>query len=306
MGRYGMSVDNLVGAEIVTADGEILSVRADEHDDLFWSIRGGGGNFGIATALEYQLHHVPDVHGGLFAYPLADARDVIERYADVTATAPDELTAFLALVHAPDGSGTKLIGTPLCHCGPPDQAEHDIRALRDARTIAVDAVARMPYPDINVMLDDAFPAGTLNYWKSAFLRELTTDAIDVLVQAFANCPSPMTSIVVAHYHGATSRVSPTATAFPHRGPGYSPVILTQWADPADTNANITWTQATYEALRPHTADRVYVNNLANDDESMVPSAYGTNLARLMDIKRRYDPRNVFHLNHNIEPSEIPR
>ena len=306
MGRYGMSVDNLLGAELVTADGDVLTVRADEHPDLFWAIRGGGGNFGIATALEYKLHHVPDVFGGLLAYPLGAAHDVTERYRDVTAGAPDELTAFLALAHAPDGSGTKLIGTPLCHCGPPDQATRDVAALRDERALVVDTLASVPYPDINTMLDEAFPAGTLNYWKSAFLRDLTTDAIDVLVDAFATCPSPMTSIVIAHYHGATSRVSPTDTAFPHRGPGYSPVILTQWTDPADTNANITWTQATFEALRPHTTDRVYVNNLASDDESMVPSAYGPNLARLRHIKRRYDPRNVFHLNHNIQPSESSR
>jgi FAD/FMN-containing dehydrogenase len=303
MGRYGMSVDNLVGAELVTADGEILTVTADEHDDLFWAIRGGGGNFGVATALEYRLHHVPDVLGGLVAHPLNAAPHVTERYRNITSSAPDELTAFLAMVHAPDGSGTKLIGTPLCHCGPSDQAEHDVAPLRQADSVAVDTLARMPYPDINVMLDDAFPAGTFNYWKSAFLRDLTADAVGILVDAFATCPSPMTSIVIAHYHGATSRVAPTDTAVPHRGPGYSPVILTQWADPADTSANISWTQATYEALRPHIIDRVYVNNLANDDESMIPSAYGPNLRRLIGIKRRYDPRNAFHLNHNIQPWE---
>jgi hypothetical protein len=152
------------------------------------------------------------------------------------------------------------------------------------------------------MLDDAFPAGTLNYWKSAFLNDLSTDSVGVLVDAFVRCPSTMTSIVIAHYHGATSRVPPTATAMPHRGPGYSCVILTQWTEPADTNANLSWTQETFEALRPHTTDQVYVNNLSNDDAGAVPSAYGINWDRLVEIKRRYDPDNTFRLNHNIDPS----
>jgi hypothetical protein len=303
MGKYGMSVDNLLAAELVTADGDVLTVGPDDHPDLFWAIRGGGGNFGIATALEYRAHHVPEVFGGVVAHPLTATAGVAEQYRNVTSSAPDELTAFLALLHAPDGSGTKLIGTPLCHCGEPLQADRDSAMLREARTVAVDTCTVQPYPDINVMLDAAFPAGTFNYWKSAFLRELSGDAIDVLVDAFASCPSTMTSIVLAHYHGATSRIPPTETAVAHRGPGYSAVILSQWANPADTNSNITWTQATFQALRPHVTDQVYVNNLSNDDEAMVASAYGVNLTRLTDIKRRYDPDNIFHLNHNIDPRE---
>jgi hypothetical protein len=304
MGRYGMSVDNLVAAELVTAGGDVLQVSADEHEDLFWAIRGGGGNFGVATALEYRVHDVPDVLGGLVAHPLASARSVIENYRDVTVAAPDELTVGLALVHAPDGSDAKLIGTPLCHCGDPRQADRDVAALRSAPTAVVDTVERQPYPQINTMLDAAFPAGTFNYWKSAFLRELSVDSVGILVDAFATCPSPMTSIVILHYHGATSRVSSAHTAVPHRGPGYSPVILSQWTDPADTNTNLTWTRETFEALRPHITDQVYVNNLSIDDEGMVPNAYGTNLARLTEVKRRYDPDNVFHLNHNISPDPI--
>jgi hypothetical protein len=155
---------------------------------------------------------------------------------------------------------------------------------------------------MNTMLDDAFPPGTYNYWKSAFLMELTADSVGVLVDAFTQSPSTMTSIVIAHYHGATSRVAPTATAMPNRGPGYSSAILAQWTDPADTNANISWTQETFEAVRPHSTDQVYVNNLANDDVGAVPNAYGPNWERLIELKRRYDPDNVFHLNHNIDPS----
>jgi hypothetical protein len=256
----------------------------------------------VVTAFEYQAHHVATVLGGIVAHHLGDAVPVSEFYRDFTAAAPDELTAFLAFVHATDGSGTKLVATPMCHCGhDPQRAETDVKPLRSFTPPVLDAVDRLPYPAVNTMLDSSFPAGTQNYWKSAFLRELSADAISVLADAFAQCPSAMTSIVIVHYHGATSRVSPTATAFPHRGPGYSPVILTQWVDPADTDANIAWTRETFEALRPHTADRVYVNNLSADDTDFVTTAYGPNWARLVELKRRYDPDNVFHLNHNIDP-----
>jgi hypothetical protein len=249
-----------------------------------------------------QAHHVPTVLGGIVAHPLSAADAVAEQYGDLTAGAADELTVFLAFVHAPDGSGTKLVATPLCHCGhDPEQAEADLKPLRSFRTPLLDAIERMPYPAINTMLDANFPAGTHNYWKSAFLREFSTDATAVLADAFPRCPSAMTSIVVNPYHGATSRVSPTATAFPHRGPGYSVVILGQWADPAETDDNIAWTRETFDALRSHTADRVCVNNLSADDATVVPSVYGPNWARLVELKRRYDPDNVFHLNHNISP-----
>jgi FAD/FMN-containing dehydrogenase len=303
MGRYGMAVDNLLGVELVTADLDVLAVNADEHPDLFWAVRGGGGNFGVVTAFEYQAHHVPTVFGGIVAHPLSTADEVAERYGELTAGMSDELTAGLGFVHAPDGSGNKLVAAPLCHCSPDrERAEAEVKALRTFGTPVLDAVERMPYPAINTMLDANFPAGTQNYWKSAFLKEFSADAIAVLADAFTRCPSTMTSIVNLHYHGATSRVSPTATAFPHRGPGHSVVILSQWADPAETEVNITWTHETFDALRPHTADRVYVNNLSADDASLVPSAYGPNWGRLVDLKRRYDPDNVFHLNHNIDPT----
>jgi FAD/FMN-containing dehydrogenase len=302
MGKHGMSIDNLLSVEVVTAAGEVLTASAEENTDLFWGLRGGGGNFGAVTAFEYRAHPVSTVLGGIVAHPLADAAAVLERYTDVTETAPDELTAFLGLVHDPAGSGAKLVATPFCHCGDDhERAAADVKNLRVGGPMSLDLSDRVPYPTINTMLDGAFPRGTLNYWKSAFLRELSTDAVAVMIDAFERCPSPLTSIVIAHYHGATSRVDPSATAFPHRGPGFSPVILTQWTDPADTRANIAWTQETFEALRPHTVDRVYVNNLSADDAGMVRHAYGENWDRLVNLKRRYDPANLFHLNHNIQP-----
>jgi FAD/FMN-containing dehydrogenase len=177
MGRYGMTVDNLLGVELVTADGDVLHVGPGEHDDLFWALRGGGGNFGVASAFEYRAHEVRTVLAGLVAHPLGAAAGVVERPHDVCATAPDELTAGLAMVLAPDGSGTKLIGTPLCHCGSPADAERDVAGLREMATVVFDMVERQPYPQVNTLLDAAFPAGTVNYWKSAFLRDLTPESI---------------------------------------------------------------------------------------------------------------------------------
>jgi FAD/FMN-containing dehydrogenase len=303
MGKHGMSIDNLFSAEVVTATGDVVRASERDNPDLFWAIRGGGGNFGVVTAFEYRAHPVRTVLGGIVAQPLTGWSDVLDSYAGVVEHAPDELTAFIGLVHAPDGTGGKLIATPFCHCGTDEQrATAEVKGLREIGAHGVDLSGRIPYTAMNTMLDAGFPKGTLNYWKSAFLRELSTEAMAVMVEAFQRCPSAMTSIVIARYHGATSRVDPSATAFPHRGPGFSPVILTQWVDPADTDANIAWTQATFEALRPYTDDRVYVNNLSADDAGVVRHAYGQNWARLVELKQKYDPGNLFHLNHNIDPA----
>ncbi len=303
MGRYGMSVDNLLAVELVTADGEVLHASADQNPDLFWGLRGGGGNFGVATSFLYRAHPVPTVLGGLVAHPLSEAMDVFEFYREFTADVSDDLTVFFGLIHAPDGSGQKLAAMPLCHCGDdPEQAEADVRPLREFGSPALDLVDRMPYPVVNTLLDDGFPRGALNYWKSAFLADASPDAMQVLVDAFAQSPSTMSAVPTVHYHGATSRIDPADTAFPHRGPGYSPTIVAQWEDRADTEPNIAWARETFEALRPYTADQVYSNNLSADDDGRVRQAYGQNYERLVEIKRRYDPENVFRLNLNIDPA----
>jgi hypothetical protein len=303
MGKYGLSVDNLLSVEVVTADGQVVTASADEHEDLFWALRGGGGNFGVATSFEYRAHPVTVVHGGLVAHPLHRGVDVFRFYRELTSAVPDELTAYAALVHAPDGSGQKLAAMPLCHCGDDlARAEADLKPLRDFGPPAIDSVQPMPYPVVNTLLDDAFPKGAINYWKSAIFRELTDDAAAVMVESFAACPSPMTSMVIVPYLGAVTRVAPTATAFPHRQPCYSLVLLSEWSDPADSETNVAWTRETFDALRPHMADAVYVNNLPADDSGLVREAWGPNYDRLVDVKRRYDPGNFFRLNHNIDPS----
>ena len=288
---------------MVTADGEARLVDEESEPDLFWALRGGGGNFGVAASFEFETHPLDMVLGGLLAHPLAAAGDVIDMFRQFTKDLPDEATVFCGLVHAPDGSGTKLCALPLCHSGELGQAEADLAPLRQFGPPLLDLVEPMPYPVVNTMLDDGFPKGALNYWKSAFFTELSDAAVQTMVDAFEAAPSIMTGMVIEHFHGAVCRVDPTATAFPFREPGYNLVLAGQWSDPADTEANVAWVRDTFTALEPYTAPRVYVNYLADDESARVGDAYGPNLDRLVEIKRRFDPDNLFRLNHNIDPGD---
>ena len=304
-GKYGMSIDNLVSAEVVTAEGEVLQASEEDNADLFWALRGGGGNFGVVTSFTFALHPVTSVLGGLAAFPLAAAEDVIDVFRRVTKGAPDELGIQCGFVTGPDAS-TKLIALPLCHCGDLDQAEADIAAVRGIGTPLLDAIGPRPYAEQNRQLDESFPSGALNYWKSAYFTELTDAAARMLIECFEQCPSPMTACIIESMGGAASRIAPAATAYPHREAGFSLLLLTQWVDPADTEANIAWTRETFDALQPHMAKRRYVNYLSGDDGGYVRDAYGSNYERLVEIKRRYDPKNIFRLNQNIDPKSSPQ
>ena len=299
-GKYGLSVDNLLAAEVVTADGDVLDASEDDNADLFWAIRGGGGNFGVVTSFTYRLHPVTTVLGGPAVFPLAAGDAVIDTYRRMTKEAPDELGLQVGFLTGPDGS--KVAAIVACHCGDLDRAEADIRSVRELGTPLLDEIAPRTYVDQNSRIDAGFPPGALNYWKSSFLTELSDAAARVLIERFEQCPSPMTACVLEWMGGAAARVAPTATAFPHRQPGYNLLILSQWADLADTEPNIAWTRETFEALQPHVADRRYVNYLSADDAGYTRDAYGPNYDRLVELKRRYDPHNVFHLNQNIDPS----
>lgn len=303
MGRHGLAIDNLTAVELVTSDGGAQVVDAESDPELFWALRGGGGNFGVAASLEFETHPLDTVLGGLVAHPLDAAGDVIDMYRQFTKDLSDDATVFCGLVHAPDGSGTKLCGLPLCHAGPLDRAEAELRPLRDFGPPLLDLVEPMPYPAVNTMLDDAFPRGALNYWKSAFFTELSDAAVRTMIDAFEATPSILTGMVIEHFHGAVCRVAPTATAYPHRQPGYNLVLAGQWLDPADTADNVAWVRETFAALEPYTAPQGYVNYLADDESDRVPDAYGPNYARLAKAKARYDPANLFHLNHNVAPAE---
>ncbi len=303
MPKYGLALDNLRSADIVTADGQVLRANAHEHPDLFWAIRGGGGNFGIAASLEYELHHVgPMITGGVVAHPLAKGADALRFYRDTCATLPDEMMLVAGLQSAPDGSGAKIVGIVAGHCGSLTQGETAVKPIKAFGAPILDALGPILYSALNGMLDAAFPKGALNYWKSQFLTDLSDDAIRTLVERFEAAPSPMSFIVLEHVHGAASRVSVEATACAMRVTGFNVVIISQWTSPSDTERGIAWARDTYAALTPYLAPTRYVNYLAHDDPGdQAAVAYGPNSARLRELKTKYDPDNVFHHNVNIPP-----
>ena len=305
MGKHGMAVDCLRAVEVVTATGEVVRASADEHPDLFWAVRGGGGNFGIATWLEYELHPVgPTVTGGLVAHPFAAARDVLRFYREFTASLPDDLTAFAGVLHAPDGSGTKLAAIMVCHSGSLEVGAAAVAPIKRFGSPVMDVVGPMPYTAVNMLFDAGFPKGALNYWKSSFLARLGDAAIDTMIERFAAAPSPMSGLLLEHFHGAATRVGATDTAFPHRTTGYNFLAVGEWTDAATTAANVAWTRDSYAAMAPHFASGRYANYLNADEvgaADAVEAAFGPNWKRLLEVKRRYDPENVFHLNQNIKP-----
>jgi FAD/FMN-containing dehydrogenase len=303
MGRYGMAVDNLVSAEVVLASGAVATASEHENPDLFWAIRGGGGSFGVVTSFELQAHPVATVLSGPVLHPLDAAPALLSFYRDFCAELPDELGTQAAFMHAPDGSGAKLCAVAMCHCGAdPEQSETDAGPLRAFGSPAADMVQRVPYPVANTGVDWLFNPGTLNYWKSAFFTELSDAAIAALIEAFERAPTELCALVIEDFHGAVTRIDPTATAYPHREAGHNLLLISQWTDPADTDACIAWARSTFETLAPHMADRSYTNYLPADEHDRVRQAYGVNYQRLVELKRRYDPSNFFHLNQNIDPS----
>jgi len=302
MAKHGLATDNLLAVELVTAEGDVLHVDAEHHADLFWALRGGGGNFGIATSFTYRLHPLQTIVGGLIAHPIDAAPDLLRFYREAVANASDDLSVFAGLVHAPDGSGAKLSALVVFHTGDADEAERDLEPFKAWGSPVVVDVGAMPYPVMNTILDAGYPAGSLNYWRASFTRGLPDELIDIAVERFATVPSPMTAILLKHFHGAVTRVGPTETAVPHRDEGWNLLIPSVWTNQADTEENIAWTRETFAAMRPHFGTGRWLNYLGDDEaEEAIRAAYGPNHERLREVKRRYDPDNVFHLNHNIAP-----
>ena len=302
MAKYGLAADNLLAVELVTAEGDVLHVDTASHADLFWALRGGGGNFGVATSFTYRLHPLETTVGGLIAHPLEAAPALLRFYRDAVRDASDDLTVFAGLVHAPDGSGAKLAALVVFHIGDAAAAERELQPFTTWGSPLMVDVGPMPYPVMNTLLDAGFPDGSLNYWLSSFTRGLPDELIDVAVERFAGAPSTMTAILLEHFHGAVTRVGATETAVPHRDEGWNLLIPSVWTDPADTEANISWSRETFAAMRPHFGTGRWLNYLGDDQsEDAIRAAYGPNYDRLREIKRRYDPENVFHLNHNIAP-----
>jgi FAD binding domain/Berberine and berberine like len=300
MGKHGLALDNLRSVELVTAEGEVVRATHDEASDLFWAVRGGGGNFGVATSFEYQLHPMgPMVTGGLIAHHFERARDLLRFYRDCTTILPDEHTIFGGLIHAPDGSGAKMAAMVTCHCGSLAAGDKAVQSLKQFGSPIMDALGPMPYCQLNSMLDAAYPKGALNYWKSRFLAQLSDEAIDTMIACFARCPTPMGQLLIEHFHGAVTRIGHSDTAFPHRSAGYNALILCQWMDPTDNDRCIAWVRETYAVMQPFFMDSRYVNYL--DVDEPVAAAYGVNYRRLQQIKTKYDPKNFFRMNQNIRP-----
>jgi FAD/FMN-containing dehydrogenase len=306
MPKFGLATDNLVSAEVVTVDGRTLTASESENADLFWGIRGGGGNFGVVSSFTYRLHEVgPMITGGLILHPFPAAAELLRFFRDATADIPDELMVVAGLVHAPDGSGTKATGLIVCHVGPPEQAERDLEAFTSFGAPIMVEVGPMPYSVLNTVLDERYPRGALNYWKSAFAEELSDAAIDTAIAQFETCPSPMTGCILEHFHGAVCRVPVEATAVAMRRPGYNYLVTSVWTDPTATDENVAWTRETFGAMDPFLSDLRYVNYLDADDaatgEAPVRGAYGSNYGRLAALKAKYDPDNVLRSNFNVPP-----
>ncbi len=302
MAKHGLAADNVVAVELVTADGEILDVDANSHPDLFWAVRGGGGNFGVATAITYRLHPLKTVVGGLIAHPFDAAADMLRFYRDAAAGCSDDLTVFAGLVHAPDGSGMKLAAMVVCHTGTAEEAERDLEPFKTWGSPLMIEVGEMPYPVMNTLLDAGYPKGLCNYWLSSFTHGIPDEMIEIAIDRFANAPSPMSAVLWEHFHGAVTRVGVTETAVPHREEGWNLLLPTIWPDPDDSAANIDWTREAFAAMKPYFDSGRWLNYLGDDQASdAIRSAYGPNYDRLVEVKRRYDPENVFHLNHNIVP-----
>ena len=296
-GKYGLAVDSVVGAEVVTADGRILQVSAEEHPDLFWAIRGGSGNFGVVTTFDFALHPVTQVLGGMLIYPFPMAGEVLRFYRDVAASAPDELTVHAVLATGPDGRPVAAIIA--CYCGDLAEGARVLAPIRAFGPPVADLIRPMKYSEMNTLIDEANPSGLLNYWKWNGLRELSDDAIDTAVEFFARVPSPRTVITIDQLHGVARRVSPTATAFAHRDAPYGLAIISMWDDPDESERNIAWTRDLAAATEPYATGGVYVNGLGEDQAR---AAFGVNYDRLVAVKNVYDPTNVFCHNQNIKPT----
>ena len=302
-GKYGLACDNVLSADVVTADGRTLTASATENEDLYWGVRGGSGNFGVVTSFKYRLHPVGPVLGGGVTYPWAKAREALRFYHEFASTCPDELSTIGSLGTGPDGNPAVSIG--VCYCGPIENGEDVLRPLRQFGPPLADNIQPMPYRALQSASDAGFPPGQQHYWKGSSLTDLSDEAIEVLlhfVEEDSKKAKPTTGVGLQQLHGGASRVDPTSTAYPHREPHYDFLLLSTWGDPANSDENISWTRRFFEAMQPFLERDVYVNNLGEEGEDRVKAAYGVNYERLVALKNKYDPTNFFRMNQNIEPA----
>jgi FAD/FMN-containing dehydrogenase len=302
MGRCGLVCDNTLSYEIVLANGDLIQASADEHSDLFWALKGGGGNFGVVTSITYRMYPVTTVVSGMVMHPVSHARDVLRFYRDfVMSGLPDELIVYAAALTTPDGNPVIAL-IPAWSGDDLVEGERVLEPLRKFGSPLADLVTRMPYVNMQQMLDGAAPFGLRSYWKSGFLRDPPDAAIDVFVEFAERCTSPRSLAILEHSHGAAARVKPDATAFSIRGEAIDLVVISAWTDAGEDARHIDWARRFYSAMQPWSAGSVYVNTMDQDDTARIPEAYGANYPRLSSVKSMYDPANRFRRNQNIRPN----
>jgi FAD/FMN-containing dehydrogenase len=299
MGKHGLSCDSLVSADVVTADGALVTASETEHPDLFWALRGGGGNFGVVTSFTFRLFEVGPVLGGMVIHPMSEAGSVLRFYRDFSAGLPDEAEAYAGLLTSPDGH--PVVAVLLGYNGDLAEGERVLAPMRQFGAPLADLVQRMSYTQRQHMLDDVGVYGIRRYWKSGFAQKLSDDFLDVVVERAKTLMSPLTQVLFFNMHGAATCVDAQATAFGLRDAQWDFDVLSQWTNPAEDSLQVQWTREFWKASEPFMSG-VYVNHIAGDEPERVTAAYGPNHARLTAVKNAYDPDNVFRVNHNIRPS----
>ena len=305
---FGLSCDNLISAEVVTADGQSVVASEDENADLLWALRGGGGNFGVVTSLEFRLHPVETIYGGPMFFEVDDAATVLRFFREFIADAPEEFGGFPAWQIAPplpfipeNRHGDTFLAFISCWAGPIDQGEAALKPLRDIAPVVAEHVGEMPYPALNSAFDALVPPGLQHYWKANFVNELTDAAVDAHIEHGPKVPAVNSTMHIYPIDGACHRVASDATAFAYRDANFAPVIAGMWPDPSQNEANTRWVRDYYDATAPLSEEGGYINFMAGDDQNRIKANYRGNYDRLVDVKRTYDPDNLFHLNQNIRP-----
>jgi FAD/FMN-containing dehydrogenase len=309
MRKHGLACDNLISADVVTAEGELVTAGADHNEDLFWGLRGGGGNFGVVTSFEYQLHKVGLVFGGAVMHPADRAHEVLRFFREFCPTAPDELTAYALLVTAPPAPFVppELVGSPVvvlagCYTGSIDEGERVLEPLREFGNPPIDLFQPLPYPVLQSMFDDTGPAGHSYYMKGDYVSEASDELIEALTEHTAAMPGPHCEIHLGQMGGVAGRVGENDTAFAHRNAEFVFMGLAHWLEPHEEEAQLSWVRALGEAARPYSVG-TYVNFLGDEGDKRIRAAYGSEdkYARLVELKRKWDPQNLFCLNQNIRP-----
>ncbi|KUJ81105.1 FAD-binding oxidoreductase [Ruegeria profundi] len=307
--KFGMTIDNLISAEVITADGSIVTASDSSHPDLFWAIRGGGGNFGVVTSFEFQLHPLgPEVLSGLVVHPIEEASGLLVEYARIADTAPDELTVWSVMRKAPplpflpeEWHGREVLIFAACYAGPIADGEAALAGLRSLGEPIADVISPHAFVDWQAAFDPLLTEGARNYWKSHDFSTLPAEAISELLEGIATLPDPASEVFIAHVGGAMARVAPDATAYPERSAHFIMNVHTRWEDPAKDDACIAWARALYDRMTPHSTGSAYVNFMPADEADHMSGAYGANGKKLAQIKGQYDPDNLFRINHNIQP-----